>query len=925
MFVAFLPVHLIFNENSEYWSEARQSWQRPFHPDLLAPFVLGLLVIAWSLPWMMLDRCRLIPSDIRVEPKTGVKPLNELLVDADLLHKPDWPDPDKGYFKLLAACTLSVPLYLPTQLLFGPAMFALWMVLWRFTEVLFWTGLFFILWWMLLGFMRMHGFITDGKSGFVGRMMYQGGPLVVSWIVIVITLAYLYGVQYVSTVLEADWWLAMKYVAAAYLAVWLFEYWTNRRLSEAVLELIRPPTTSNELAAATPFDATRAMTPEQAAQPHFDILRSDRGKPSEELRGQGTWHREGQESKESVDISKLPNVRVQIHAGALFAAFDLDHPDDANRRAVYEKTELIETVIRRTGRAEGEYNLPALRNPIKYYSGVLDFVLVAALIMTVLWMYDHTRSGIVDAQRNATGDVSLSRQLFHEGKDRVILLAGSGGGTRTVLYTASVLEGLRRLDVLKEVVLTSGVSGGGASLAYFAANRNRLAEAEADTEAWNRFHTNMADPFISHVLEGASEFRIATGTPLGQLLAEDFERAFKDGGADSPVMGDVSHVAIWNTTLCGEFPPQGANDEKTRELNKDYVASRKEQASQLASRYHAGGRLIFSNLNTAFKAFQRQGFVDAPRENLRYVVVGDPGTELWKIAALNANFPPIFQNARVDLKVSDDVAERYWVTDGGAMDNRGLISLLYALRDTLQHACQQENVPRIPKIHIVVAEASAGGIDYSHDQGLKAIGAAKGMVANGLLETLVDEVAELEDELYKKNGTIKNYKFRKRIHYLTMPSVFRMRGGMGTHWIMHESVKFVDTNPPDKDDTRILSEAKGPNQDPKAERDSTAFHLDGSIVRQVIRNLHPQQMGDDYVWSSKTRHVNEFSQIPTPGQPSKLKRKEHNLTDGETDDLKRLKDWIENDYQGTHKKSWSRLIKAFRTPADASRSAKPEP
>ena len=81
------------------------------------------------------------------------------------------------------------------------------------------------------------------------------------------------------------------------------------------------------------------------------------------------------------------------------------------------------------------------------------------------------------------------------------LIAASGGGTRAALYTASVLEGLAKQGRIQDVIMGSGVSGGGASLAYFAGNRPLL--ARGDKNAWDTFFDTMRMPFIQDVLSGA--------------------------------------------------------------------------------------------------------------------------------------------------------------------------------------------------------------------------------------------------------------------------------------------------------------------------------------------------------------------------------------------------------------------------------------
>ena len=60
---------------------------------------------------------------------------------------------------------------------------------------------------------------------------------------------------------------------------------------------------------------------------------------------------------------------------------------------------------------------------------------------------------------------------------------GIGGETRAALYTQSVLHGLREMDALKDLVLASGVSGGGVALAYFAARKEEF--QKGGKEVWD--------------------------------------------------------------------------------------------------------------------------------------------------------------------------------------------------------------------------------------------------------------------------------------------------------------------------------------------------------------------------------------------------------------------------------------------------------
>jgi hypothetical protein len=201
-----------------------------------------------------------------------------------------------------------------------------------------------------------------------------------------------------------------------------------------------------------------------------------------------------------------------------------------------------------------------------------------------------------------------------------------------------------------------------------------------------------------------------------------------------------------------------------------------------------GGRLIFTNLGDR-DAFPPSGALPPPDTELHipdvrlpYVVVQDRDVPVASAAALNANFPPIFTNARVDVasETKDTVCpERsYYVTDGGATENLGLVSALYALRAALKQLHGQE----VPEIHIVTIEASATAYDYAPDRGLDAAkGGSKERLTGGLTQELLNEVQELATPATGDNR-------RVQVHDLALPLAFRSRGGFGTHWMFPDSI-----------------------------------------------------------------------------------------------------------------------------------------
>jgi hypothetical protein len=382
---------------------------------------------------------------------------------------------------------------------------------------------------------------------------------------------------------------------------------------------------------------------------------------------------------------------------------------------------------------------------------------------------------------NSDQSVNLRKQIFvsvpGKKKNKIILLTASGGGTRAALYTVSVLHGLAEIEMLGNVVLASGVSGGGASMAYFANHRDSLITRKSEAH-WYKFYETMSKPYIKEVLEGAAEIRVMGATRLGTLLDESFQRHFGQNTSMRNTEVEAERMGlIFNTALPGHLHrDEGQYDESF----EDWA----EENRNLTKSDLAGSRLIFTNLKP-IDAFPDEA-LDAYK--LRYVVIDSNAVKLTTAAALNANFPPVFSNAAVDvLYEGSNRGDRYWVTDGGATDNRGIISLLFALRKSIQVQHTLGNPEIKPDIHIIVAEASAGSIDYHQDRGLGSKFGASQKFASQLMQELINQVQKLYQKIPGNNSKIE-------IHYLTMPSTLRFRGGLGTHWMMPELVRLVDTH-----------------------------------------------------------------------------------------------------------------------------------
>jgi hypothetical protein len=289
----------------------------------------------------------------------------------------------------------------------------------------------------------------------------------------------------------------------------------------------------------------------------------------------------------------------------------------------------------------------------------------------------------------------------------------------------------------------------------------------------------VSQPFIQDVLEGAGELRIAGPESLGVLLQESLERrAFASEFTDVDTFAKLRDPQlILNSAISGH----PYNDS---ELLQGRVAAPGRSCVSQSRPYAnlAGGRLIFTNLDN-LSGFPEPSS-DVPDMWLPYRIVNDGGVELAAASALTANFPPVFSNARVRLMTgesSECPAQSYFVTDGGATENLGLVSALFALRGTLS---QLPEGARITDIHVLALEASAIDYDYRDDRGVgAATGGSKERTNAGLTQVLLREVGGLAA---RHGATL-------RVHYLPLPVAFRSRGGFGTHWMFARNVRV--TNP----------------------------------------------------------------------------------------------------------------------------------
>lgn len=581
----------------------------------------------------------------------------------------------------------------------------------------------------------------------VSRWFLNGTPLLVSVAVIVLAVLRLCDVQYVATILDAaPAGTVLALVIGAYMTLWFVEYWVNRWIAEQLLRVLG--------AAHRGQDGYVAYPNEQSPD------------PDRQISGKGRV----------IALQSLGEFCVHgwfnDRAGRFQHAF-----------TTYTLASLFQRL------APGSPDTHDVERRIKFYFATVNLALfvIAVGLLGVQHYLDRpiaafsvvkaSESGVFNADAGDLG-AALARQARQ--RRPAIIVAASGGGTRAALYTATALEGLAKIGRAGDIVLLSGVSGGGVSAAYFASHSAELSQDYAsEVQTWKDYKDALKEPFIEDVLDGVDELRIAGSVPLGELLAESLQRRLFPGRVQT--FQDLTGPAlILNATISG-------HPWRDSEILRDHLAIDPAdtcQALQQPFASLAGSRLIFTNLRDT-TGFPRPPMV-MPDVGLYYKIIRDPDVPLSAAAALNANFPPVFSNARVLIKGAEGKScdYSYYVTDGGATENLGLVSALYELRGLLgrwkdgQHGSAYLSPPQM---HIIAVEASAVTYDYTDDRGVgAATGGARERINGGLTRELINSI---DRQLAALGGP------PLQTHYIPLPLAFRSRGGFGTHWMYAKTIR----------------------------------------------------------------------------------------------------------------------------------------
>jgi hypothetical protein len=726
---------------------------------LWAPSIVAVLVLAPALARRIFKRV----------PPAESQQFQSWLRDTELFVNRH--DPELGGRRLFHAIIYG-PAYHPLHLLLIPSLVALvlppqWLYAWTVVALL--VSALLLVW----------GNISsrwNQLNVYIERWFLRGTPFIVSLLVILLAVLRVLQFDYVSTLLDAlPFGTIFGLIVMTYVLFWLVEYWMNRVVAGELLGVL----------GARPGDLYVPYAPSQQ-------MATDRQDPIR-VRRDGRYL-VSQGSGRLVAVGTLGDLDVLAPADPPAPPADpITAVPPQRGRAAFEGY-YFDALFARLGERARTRQERASVTDINQRTGNYFFCLNLLLLLvtagfigfyTVKYLSNNATRPVVETTAPppaAEQLVDLSRLLvLQQPEERArpaIVVVGSGGGTRAALYTASVLNGLHRLGVDRDIVLVSGVSGGGVALAYFAANSalltgqsppaasRRCPDGKGSTPVdheWNCFNKAVTSPFFEDVLNGATEWRIFSNTALSQLLAESFERRL----FGPSTLGSVKSPGLILNAVIASYPAEDSDALKAT-LDTDTACKETERTYQLMS----GGRLIFTNLQHVakfpFKGVRRR----IPDVRLPYEIVQAPEVRLASAAALNANFPPVFPTARVRMRNdgSSPCPRSYYVTDGGAQENLGLISALYALESTLA------GIPhgtRLRPIHVVIAEASAVTYDYSQDRGFGAalFGGSRERLAGGLTSALIDRV---EGHLRRVQGA----ETKLNVHYLGLPLAFRARGGV---------------------------------------------------------------------------------------------------------------------------------------------------
>src|SRR5258708_4595446 len=576
---------------------------------------------------------------------------------------------------------------------------------------------------------------------------YRGGSLVVSATIIVLWLLRIGNNDYVQTVFDTP---ERSPFAAVFLVLSLTSLWygycVNRLLGERVLALIDPQC-GGDARVQYPF-----KPPAPPALPKTNVPADQR--------------------------------YIQVHGASRFMVLR-EFPDGAFPYYFhgYKITELVDGLAADPAAQPAAMELKARIDREHALSGLLVVGLIAGLVLVMHGLSQNPEATLAG---DANPGIRLSEVIASDGRcatdDRpVILVAASGGGTRAAIYTTAMLEAITAKGHGKDILAGSGVSGGGAALAYYAARHEALQEGSS----WESFFSTMEQPYIVDVLRRIPEWRMAGSDRMGTLLAGSFRTNWNlsDGPNQGFPFRNVKNFGLMlNTTLTGSFHREDALREHKEPSLKDMpLKDISQKYFKLTRKELGGGRLVLTNLNLKPVNAGDSAVISVLENTINPlpVVLTAPAMAIEDAAALNANFPPVFSDSAIDV----DNQTRYWVTDGGAADNSGLEILLGSLRQALPDLRQR--CGRLPRVVVVVLDAGAFSNEFKQQRG-----AGTALAAGAHFASLRDgDLQRAIQDQYKVLDPTSGFE----VVYLPMPLALRS-DSWGTHWMLQQNITSGDVN-----------------------------------------------------------------------------------------------------------------------------------
>ena len=603
----------------------------------------------------------------------------------------------------------------------------------------------------------------------IRRWFFVGWPVVISYLVIAIGVTRFAGIDYVTTIVDgAPLGYFPVLILLGYCTLWFFEYWINRPLGKQYLAILgaKRGADSMRYECAKETNLTAVTATPRWLQLHGTGRLAAVGYYPRGRKRNLAWHTYSH--SEFID-----RMRSRI---ADVSAEDIDKARASNA--------ILDDMDRRTA---------------LYFSFINLFIAVLVIAFILLGIRANSNlermplTSAIQLQADDTRGYSLARHIQSRCDETaaecedVILLATSGGGSRAALHAVSVLRSLASEQRIDDVALVSGVSGGGASLAYFAAHHEKLVQ-EYPSVQWKCFSDAMSSSFIQQVIESSGELAMVRRKTLAHTLAESLQDAFSSTRCGAPQTENVIDVdslgILLNTTVAGHPPRRG------------HISNILYRDANSPSTEYAGARLAFTNLLDVadFPVFgeasdpDTDAYFGAP--GMPYVVVAADKVSLAQAAALNANFPPVFANSEVRILSSEnavDDAERFFVTDGGVAENRGILSLILALQSAITAIEENSDAKqqRYPDITIVIADAGSLSYQYSADRGIGTAvsGGPQFLLANAWYRSMLDETRARYEQL--TNASVS-------VEIKPMPLALRLNGAIGTHWMLPTNIFLRD-------------------------------------------------------------------------------------------------------------------------------------